>query len=1052
MIRIFRAAAAGLLCFALELQPATGWAQGTAFTYQGQLSSGGALADGSFDVQFSLFLTNVTGSSVAGPVTTSAVAVSNGVFTTLVDFGDWPAVGPLWLELAVRTNGSGAFATLAPRQQITPTPEALFATAASNLLGAVTYQNLPGFQNANNFNALGGGSGNVFNTFYGWNTIAGGQNNQAGFMYSTVGGGFGNNAAGYLSTVGGGDLDSAFGQYSFVGGGEMNEVTADNAAVVGGYDNFVNGIGAFIGGGGTDGFHTYGNQASGPGSVIGGGVGNYAAASAADAVIGGGLGNTNGASYSTIGGGHQNTASGQWSTVSGGGANTASGNYATVLGGQLNQASGYASLAAGSFAWATNFGSFVWADGQVNPFASTSNNQFSVRAAGGVRLETAGAGLTVDDQPVLVNGKGISFQPNGGGGPNVLMGTPANSISGGVDGATISGGLANTASASDTTIGGGGNNTASAVNATVSGGGNNTASGSGAMVAGGIGNNAGGFASAIGGGYVNTASADYATVPGGRQNVASGTSSLAAGHLAQALHPGAFVWADSQAAVFASTTNDQFSVRAGGGVRLATSGAGLTVDGQPALINGQVITIQTNGGVGVATGGAGLMVDGQPVLTPSNRLGLNIQYHSYAAPNIIMGSYSNHVANGVIGATISGGGNTNALPYAFANAVTANYGTIGGGDANLSAGWGDTIGGGEINSVSGDDATVAGGSSNMATNLAATVGGGVGNVAGGNSATVAGGWGNIASGNSATIPGGFQNVASGRNSFAAGQNALASYDASFVWSDVSGIGETFSATTTNQFAVSAHGGVRFVTGGAGMTIDGVPVLTGTVGHLGDLTVTPAGDVGVDTAVPSQKLEVNGKYLMVDGANGEQACLGGYGNTVQVGSLKSGVTALACYNVTDNAYMHVYCSTITVEGGADLAEPFTMTPGREEIPQGAVVVIDAQNPGHLKLSDRGYDPRVAGVVSGANGIHPGIQMQQQGLLAGGKNVALTGRVYVQADASNGAISPGDLLTTSTAPGRAMKVTDHVRAAGAILGKAMTGLDQGQGMVLVLVTLQ
>jgi hypothetical protein len=92
------------------------------------------------------------------------------------------------------------------------------------------------------------------------------------------------------------------------------------------------------------------------------------------------------------------------------------------------------------------------------------------------------------------------------------------------------------------------------------------------------------------------------------------------------------------------------------------------------------------------------------------------------------------------------------------------------------------------------------------------------------------------------------------------------------------------------------------------------------------------------------------------------------------------------------------------------------------------------------------------VSGANGIHPGIQMQQQGILDGGRNVALTGRVYVQADTSNGAIHPGDLLTTSANPGRAMKVTDHPRAQGAILGKAMTSLDAGRGMVLVLVTLQ
>jgi hypothetical protein len=80
------------------------------------------------------------------------------------------------------------------------------------------------------------------------------------------------------------------------------------------------------------------------------------------------------------------------------------------------------------------------------------------------------------------------------------------------------------------------------------------------------------------------------------------------------------------------------------------------------------------------------------------------------------------------------------------------------------------------------------------------------------------------------------------------------------------------------------------------------------------------------------------------------------------------------------------------------------------------------------------------------------MQQQGILEGGKNVALSGRVYVQADVSNGPIKPGDLLTSSTIPGHAMRVSDHARAQGAILGKAMTGLKEGKGMVLVLVTLQ
>jgi hypothetical protein len=68
------------------------------------------------------------------------------------------------------------------------------------------------------------------------------------------------------------------------------------------------------------------------------------------------------------------------------------------------------------------------------------------------------------------------------------------------------------------------------------------------------------------------------------------------------------------------------------------------------------------------------------------------------------------------------------------------------------------------------------------------------------------------------------------------------------------------------------------------------------------------------------------------------------------------------------------------------------------------------------------------------------------------VALSGRVYALADASKGAIKPGDLLTTSATPGHCMKVTDHAQAQGAIIGKAMSALKEGKGTVLVLVSLQ
>jgi len=157
-----------------------------------------------------------------------------------------------------------------------------------------------------------------------------------------------------------------------------------------------------------------------------------------------------------------------------------------------------------------------------------------------------------------------------------------------------------------------------------------------------------------------------------------------------------------------------------------------------------------------------------------------------------------------------------------------------------------------------------------------------------------------------------------------------------------------------------------------------------------------------------------------------------------------------WNVTRIGGSKVSVKVLEITGGADLAEPFQMSEGK--LAPGSVVVIDEDNPGHLKLAAQAYDQRVAGIISGANGVNPGIALQQQGVLEGGQNVALTGRVYVRADADAGVIKPGDLLTTSDRPGHAMRVTEPGRAQGAILGKAMTGLKSGQGLVLVLVTLQ
>jgi len=66
--------------------------------------------------------------------------------------------------------------------------------------------------------------------------------------------------------------------------------------------------------------------------------------------------------------------------------------------------------------------------------------------------------------------------------------------------------------------------------------------------------------------------------------------------------------------------------------------------------------------------------------------------------------------------------------------------------------------------------------------------------------------------------------------------------------------------------------------------------------------------------------------------------------------------------------------------------------------------------------------------------------------------MAGRVYVKAMVAGGAIAPGDLLTTSDVPGHAMRASDPERAFGTVLGKAMSALEEGTGLVLVLVNLQ
>lgn len=151
---------------------------------------------------------------------------------------------------------------------------------------------------------------------------------------------------------------------------------------------------------------------------------------------------------------------------------------------------------------------------------------------------------------------------------------------------------------------------------------------------------------------------------------------------------------------------------------------------------------------------------------------------------------------------------------------------------------------------------------------------------------------------------------------------------------------------------------------------------------------------------------------------------------------------------------VITDELEIKGGADLAEHFAVNvPDDMELLPGMLVSIAPDGSGDLVATTTAYDHRVAGIVSGANGVMPGLTLRQDGAIADGATpVALSGRVFVLADAVNGPIAPGDLLTSGHRAGVAMKVTDHQRALGAVIGKAMTALEEGTGYVLVLVNLQ
>jgi hypothetical protein len=284
---------------------------------------------------------------------------------------------------------------------------------------------------------IGGGLGNVIQTNAYYSSIGGGNNNgiQANAANATIGGGVNNlvQPSAYDSTIGGGtnNVIQANANDSTIGGGDSNQIlpNSEESTIAGGYDNGIaNSSGAStIGGGSSNGIGTNATQSTiaggasnviqsnSPLSTIGGGGDNLIQTGAYYSIIGGGFhnviwpladhstiagGNNNGidnsANDSFIGGGTNNQIGAPFGTVGGGLNNSVTGMGGTVPGGIGNYANGPNSFAAGTYAQAFGVGSFVWADSQGTAFSDTDDNQFLIRAQGGVGINKNNPATALD--------------------------------------------------------------------------------------------------------------------------------------------------------------------------------------------------------------------------------------------------------------------------------------------------------------------------------------------------------------------------------------------------------------------------------------------------------------------------------------------------------------------------------------------------------------------------------------------------------------------------------------------------------------------------------
>jgi hypothetical protein len=507
---------------------------------------------------------------------------------------------------------------------------------------------------------------------------------------------------------------------------------------------------------------------------------------------------------------------------------------------------------------------------------------------------------------------------------------------------------------------------------------------------------------------------------------------------------------------FADGTDNNTTYSAGTGLRL--SGTSFSLDN--GYTDGRYWKRSGNSGTNPATHFLGTTDEQALEFRVNNSRVLRLEPHE-GSPNVIAGHSNNSVGEDTCGATIGGGGLADYPNRAFGefstvggggdnqasadsstvgggggNRASGHSSTVGGGSSNHAAQYGSTVGGGLLNQASGHRSTVAGGAYNEASGADSALGGGYDNEASAENSTVAGGASNVASGVRSTVGGGYSNVAQGvyscvpggyqcsaegHYSFAAGSRAKALHDGAFVWADSPAGSGDFASTAEDQFLVRADGGVKIIC---------------------DKDTFATRDAALQ--IESGALEGEGASINLDDGSNTDPVLqllrrGSSGNFIEG---KAGMWQLPKF--------HIDASGAFVTG-SDLAESLPTVGNLTDYEAGDVLVISTQHPGGVERCSQPYHTAVIGVYSTRPGL---LGADKDGHTEIGPNeipVAIVGVAPTKVSAENGPIQPGDLLTTSSTSGHAMKAGPNP-PIGTILGKAMGVLSEGTGVMKALVTLQ